>query len=151
MSALADMCPRAKTSRWYVISQARIDDFADVTEDHQFIHVDPAAAAKSVFGGTIAHGFLSLSLLSSMAEGILTLPEGAGINLNYGFDKVRFLTPVAAGKRVRGHFSLNSSTLRAPGQALFSYKVEVEIEGKSRLALAADWLILTIAATGEEV
>lgn len=139
-----------QTSRWYVISQELINNFADVTEDHQFIHVDPEAAKKTPFGGTIAHGFLSLSLLSSMAEGLLIIPEDHDVSLNYGFDKIRFLAPVAAGKRIRGHFTLEKVTPRGPGQTLLTYKVEVEIEGEARPALAADWLILCIAASGEQ-
>ena len=89
-------------SSWLAIDQPRIDAFADATEDHQFIHVDPAAAAAAGFGGTIAHGFLSLSLLSRMgAEGML-LPDGLKMAVNYGLDRVRFLAPVKSGSRVRG-------------------------------------------------
>lgn len=144
-----DMRSEVKTSRWYVISQQRINDFADVTEDYQFIHTDPKAAKTTPFGGTIAHGFLFLSLLSSMAEGVLEAPEGGAFNMNYGFDKIRFLTPVASGKRIRAHFTLKQTTPRDPGQTLLTYKVEVEIEGETRPALAAEWLILCIAASGE--
>ncbi len=103
-------------SAWLTVDQARIDAFADATEDHQFIHVDPAAAAQTPFGGTIAHGFLSLSLLSRMAADAMLIPEGVKMALNYGFDRVRFLAPVKSGKRVRGRFTLDSVEEKAPGQ-----------------------------------
>src|SRR5688500_15772947 len=93
-------------SEWILVDQPRIDSFAEVTEDHQFIHVDPAAAAKTPFGGTIAHGFLSLSLLSRMAADVFLIPEGVKMGVNYGFERVRFLSPVRSGKRVRGRFTL---------------------------------------------
>ena len=88
-------------SSWLTVDQARIDSFAEATEDRQFIHVDPAAAAQTPFGGTIAHGFLSLSLLSRMAAEATFLPEGLKMAINYGFDRVRFLAPVRSGRRVR--------------------------------------------------
>src|SRR6476660_7165083 len=90
------------------VDQARIEEFADATEDRQFIHVDPEAAAKTPFGGTIAHGFLTLSLLSRMAAEAMLIPDGVRMAVNYGFDRVRFLAPVRSGKRVRGRFTLDS-------------------------------------------
>jgi acyl dehydratase len=127
-------------SSWLTIEQARIDAFADATEDHQFIHVDPDAAAAAGFGGTIAHGFLSLSLLSRMAADAMLIPDGTKMALNYGFDRVRFLAPVKSGKRVRGRFTLDSVEERAPGQWLMRHNVTVEIEGEEKPALTAVWL-----------
>ena len=127
-------------SSWLTIDQPRIDTFADATEDHQFIHVDPAAAAAAGLGGTIAHGFLSLSLLSRMAADAMLLPEGLKMALNYGFDRIRFLAPVRAGKRVRGRFVLDSVEEKAPGQLLMRHNVTVEIEGEDKPALTAVWL-----------
>lgn len=127
-------------SSWLTIDQERIDAFADATEDRQFIHVDPNAAAQTPFGGTIAHGFLSLSLLSRMAAEATLLPEGLKMAVNYGFDRVRFLAPVKSGKRVRGRFVLDSANEKAPGQILMRHKVTVEIEGEEKPALTAEWL-----------
>ena len=127
-------------SSWLIVDQARIDAFADATEDHQFIHVDPEAAARAGFGGTIAHGFLSLSLLSRMAAEAMLIPEGLKMAVNYGFGRVRFIMPVRSGKRVRGRFVLDSVEEKAPGQLLLGHKVTVEIEGEEKPALVADWL-----------
>jgi len=127
-------------SSWLRIDQARIDEFADATEDRQFIHTDPAAAAESVFGGTIAHGFLSLSLLSRMGAEAMLLPEGLKMAVNYGFDRVRFLAPVKSGKRVRGRFVLDSAEEKARGQLLLRHTVTVEIEDEDKPALTAVWL-----------
>ena len=95
-------------SSWLTMDQGRIEAFADATEDRQFIHVDPEAAAKTPFGGTIAHGFLTLSLLSRMAAEAMLVPEGVKMAVNYGLDRVRFLAPVKSGRRVRGRFTLDS-------------------------------------------
>ena len=127
-------------SDWLVVDQARINAFADATEDRQFIHVDPAAAAQTPFGGTIAHGFLSLSLLSRMAAEAMLLPDGLKMAVNYGLDRVRFLAPVKSGKRVRGRFVLDSVEEKAPGQILLRHTVTVEIEGEDKPALTALWL-----------
>jgi acyl dehydratase len=127
-------------SGWLTVDQSRIDAFADATEDHQFIHVDPDAAIAAGFGGTIAHGFLSLSLLSRMAAEAMLLPDSLKMALNYGFDRVRFLAPVKSGKRVRGRFVLDSVTEKAPGQILLRHTVTVEIEGEDKPALTAQWL-----------
>jgi len=127
-------------SDWILIDQARIDTFADVTEDHQFIHVDPEAAAKTPFGGTIAHGFLSLSLLSRMAADAMLRPESFKMGVNYGFERVRFLAPVRSGKRVRGRFTLASFEEKRAGQYQFVHNVTVEIEGEEKPALIADWI-----------
>ena len=127
-------------SSWIEVDQARIDAFADATEDRQFIHVDPAAAAQTPFGGTIAHGFLSLSLLSRMGAEAMLVPEGMKMAINYGLDRVRFLAPVRSGKRVRGRFTLDSIEAKAPGQWLMRHSVTVEIEGETKPALSAQWL-----------
>lgn len=129
-------------SPWLTIDQKRIDAFADVTQDHQFIHVDPEAAAKTVFGGPIAHGFLTLSMLSHFAEAV---PPVAGrvMGVNYGFDKIRFLAPVRAGKRVRARFHLTDLTRRSDSEIMTRFLVTVEIEGEDKPALSADWLGLS--------
>ena len=127
-------------STWLTVDQARIDAFADATEDRQFIHVDPAAAAQTPFGGTIAHGFLTLSLLSRMGAEAMLLPDALKMAVNYGFDRVRFLAPVKSGSRVRGRFRLDSVEEKAPGQILLRHTVTVEIEGEDKPALSAVWL-----------
>ena len=127
-------------SSWLTVDQARIDAFAEATEDRQFIHTDPAAAAQTPFGGTIAHGFLTLSLLSRMAADAMIIPEGVKMAVNYGLDRVRFLAPVRSGSRVRGRFTLDSIEEKAPGQLLMRHVVTVEIEGEDKPALVADWI-----------
>jgi acyl dehydratase len=131
-------------SDWIIVDQARIDAFAEATEDRQFIHVDPAAAAQTPFAGTIAHGFLSLSLLSRMSADAMLTPQGVKMGVNYGLDRVRFLAPVKSGARVRGRFTLDSVEEKAPGQLLFRQTVTVEIEGEPKPALTAQWLTLLI-------
>ena len=127
-------------SSWLLVGQDRIDAFAEATEDQQFIHNDPIAAAQTPFGGTIAHGFLTLSLLSRMAADAMLAPEGLKMAVNYGLDRVRFLAPVHSGKRVRGRFNLDSVEEKAPGQWLLRHTVTVEIEGEDKPALTAIWL-----------
>jgi len=131
-------------SRWFTIAQQRIDAFAELTEDRQFIHIDPEAARATSFGGAIAHGFLTLSMLSALA--IDALPEIAGraIGVNYGFDKLRFLSPVPAGARIRGRFRLETVTPRSPTEFLSRNIATVEIEGADKPALVAEWLTLTV-------
>ena len=131
-------------SSWLIVDQDRIHAFAEATEDRQFIHVDPPAAAQTPFGGTIAHGFLTLSLLSRMAAETMLVPDGLKMAVNYGLDRVRFLAPVRSGKRVRGRFSLDSVEEKAPGQWLMRHNVTVEIEGEDKPALTAIWLGLII-------
>ncbi|MGZ8283669.1 MAG: MaoC family dehydratase [Allosphingosinicella sp.] len=132
-------------SDWILVDQAAIDTFADVTHDHQFIHVDPAAAANTPFGGTIAHGFLTLSLLSRMAADVLLRPETIRMAVNYGFGKVRFIAPVRSGRRVRGRFRLDRFEEKNPGQFQFVHQVTVEIEGEDKPALIADWIGIIFA------
>lgn len=131
-------------SEWFQIDQDRIDAFADSTLDHQFIHVDPEQAKHTPFGGTIAHGFLTLSLLphlqSQMNE--LVIPAGLKMGMNYGFDKIRFLAPVKTGARVRAVATLKAVTEKNPGQYLLTAEYAVEIEGESKPALIADWLVM---------
>ena len=129
-------------SSWIVVDQLRIDAFADATDDRQFIHVDPEAAARTPFGGTVAHGFLTLSLLPPMGVEVMLVPEGLRMAVNYGVEHVRFLAPVRAGSRVRGRFRLDSAEEKAPGQLLMRHHVTVEIEGQEKPALTAEWLSL---------
>jgi acyl dehydratase len=127
-------------SDWILVDQARIDAFADITEDHQFIHVDPERAAQTPFRGTVAHGFLTLSLLSRMAEGVMLRPESLRMAVNYGFDKVRFMGPVKSGKQVRGRFKMLSAEEKRASQWQITYEVTVEIEDEEKPALIADWI-----------
>ena len=127
-------------SSWMLVDQARVDAFADATDDRQFIHVDSDAAAQTPFGGTVAHGFLTLSLLSRMGAEAMLLPDSLKMAVNYGFDRVRFLAPVRSGSRVRGRLRLDSVEEKAPGQILLRHTVTVEIEGEDKPALTAEWL-----------
>ena len=127
-------------SDWILVDQQRIDAFADTTEDRQFIHVDPALAAQTPFGGTIAHGFLTLSLLSRMAADVMLVPDTTKMAVNYGLDRVRFVAPVRSGSRVRGRFTLDALEDKAPGQLLARHTVTVDIEHQDKPALTAQWL-----------
>ena len=129
-------------SEWAVMDQERINVFADVTEDHQFIHINEEAAKQTPFGGTIAHGFLTLSMLSKFSEGSGLVIEGIQMGINYGFEKVRFLAPVPSGSKIRGRFSLKDAVEKKPGQFLLTYEVTVDIEGQDKPALIADWLAM---------
>ncbi len=127
-------------SKWFDVTQARIDAFADCTEDHQFIHVDPEAAKATPFGGTIAHGFLTLSLASAMSYDAVAPLDGVGMGVNYGFDKLRFLAPVPAGSRIRGRFKLLSADDKGDGRWLLKHELTVEIDGADKPALIGEWL-----------
>ncbi|MBB3977420.1 acyl dehydratase [Rhizobium azooxidifex] len=130
-------------SRWFTVDQTMIDRFAEATEDHQFIHTDPVrAAAETPFGGTIAHGFLSLSLLSAMNYDCLPHVIEQTMGINYGFDKVRFMTPVKSGARVRGRFTMADARFRGAGMLMITYDVTVEIENERKPALTANWLTI---------
>lgn len=132
-------------SEWRVVTQEMINLFADATDDHQFIHVDPERAARETpFGGTIAHGFLTLSLLSTLAYEALPMIEGATMGINYGFDRIRFATPVKSGGRVRARFVLEDADIRPSGRILLTYAVTLEVEGSVKPALAATWLTLAV-------
>lgn len=138
-------------SAWRVVTQEMIDLFAAATDDHQFIHTDPEKAAReSPYGGTIAHGFLSLSLLSTMVFEAVPALEGSGMGVNFGFDSVRFLSPVRSGARVRGRFVLARLNLRPSGIAEVHYDVSVEIENQQKPALTARWLTLAMPDRSKE-
>jgi acyl dehydratase len=133
-------------SDWETVTQAMVDTFATLTKDHQFIHVDPERAKSTPFGGTIAHGFLTLSLLGGMSYVAQYTMAGATMGMNYGFDKIRFLTPVRTGSRIRGRFVLKAMEERKPGQWIATLEATVEIEGSDKPAVIADWLTLTFVA-----
>src|SRR3954464_8153351 len=136
-------------SSWHLVDQPRIDTYADVIEDHQFIHVDPERAKKeTTFGTTIAHGFLTMSLLSIMSYEVMPVIAGTTMGVNYGFDKLRFISPVRSGKRVRGRFVRAEAKLRKPNELQSRTNVTVEIEGEDKPALVADWLGLIYFAGG---
>lgn len=129
------------TSEWVTIDQSMIDRFADATGDDQFIHVDPVKAAMTPFGGTIAHGFLTLSLLSMMmAKSDVPTPTGTKMAVNYGANKVRFLTPVRSGSRARAHFKLIELIEKRPGQYQETMEATMEVEGQEKPALIAEWI-----------
>jgi acyl dehydratase len=128
-------------SSWHLLDQSRINVYADVIEDHQFIHVDPERAKReTAFGTTIAHGFLTMSLLSIMSYEVMPVIQGAEMGVNYGFDKLRFISPVRSGSRVRGRFTLAEARLRKPNELQSRTNVTVEIEGEEKPALVADWV-----------
>lgn len=128
-------------SSWHLIDQPRIDTYADVTEDHQFIHVDPERAkTETAFGTTIAHGFLTMSMMSVMSYEVMPAIAGTTMGVNYGFDKLRFISPVRSGRRVRGRFVLAEAKLRKANELQSRTNVTVEIEGEDKPALVAEWL-----------
>jgi acyl dehydratase len=135
-------------SPWLEITQERVNQFAEATNDFQFIHVDPEKAAQTPFGGPIAHGFLSLSLLSYLNAQSAIVPENTVMGINYGSDKIRYLMPVRVGKRVRSKQKVLEVTEKNPGQWLFKNSVTVEIEGEETPALVAE--ILSLMVVGEE-
>jgi acyl dehydratase len=138
-------------SPWRTVTQEMIDQFAEATDDHQFIHVDPERAARETpFGGTIAHGFLSLALLSTLTYETLPPLEGSGMGINYGFDRIRFAAPVKAGARIRARFFLADVTVRPSGWVQVAYDVTIEIEDSKKPALTARWLTLTVLDKKEE-
>lgn len=151
MRPLDSLAPGAAfLSDWTLVAQPRIDAFAEVTEDWQPIHVDPEAAARSAFGGTIGHGFLTLALLSRLLETALPRLSGVAEQVNYGFDRIRFLAPVPAGSRIRGRFELQEATPRTPGQVLLRLGVTVETDRPARAVLAATWLVLMRTEDGRD-
>ncbi len=133
-------------SDWVTLDQERINNFADCTGDHQFIHIDEEKAAQTPFGGTIAHGFLTLSMLPKLSEGTGIVPENVMMGINYGSDKVRFLTPVRAGKRVRSHSELLDVQQKDDNRFLFKTMVTIEIEGEDNPALIAETLTMFVVA-----
>jgi acyl dehydratase len=130
---------------WIEVDQERINQFADATGDHQYIHLDAERAAQTPFGTTIAHGFLTLSLLSMLSGmgGGLKL-ENTVMGINYGLDKVRFLNPVKSGAKIRARFVLASAEEKKPGNYLLKHNVTVEIDGEDKPALIAEWLGMTV-------
>jgi acyl dehydratase len=130
-------------SDWITVDQTMIDAFADSTNDHQFIHVDPVRAkAESPFGGTIAHGFLTLSLLSAMNFDCVPKVREQTMGINYGFDRIRFMSPVKSGSRIRGRFTLADARFRGASMLMTSYEISVEIENEKKPALTATWVTI---------
>jgi acyl dehydratase len=128
-------------SSWHLVDQGRINLYADVIDDHQFIHIDPERAKKETpYGSTVAHGFLTMSLMSIMSYEVMPVIEGTTMGVNYGFDRLRFISPVRAGSRVRGRFVLAEAKLRKPTELQSRTNVTVEIEGEEKPALVADWI-----------
>lgn len=129
------------TSEWVEISQKRIDLFAEATGDHQFIHVNPDMAKLTPFGGTIAHGFLTLSMIPYLAANSdIPRPAGVKMGVNYGGNKTRFITPVRSGKRIRGHWKLLEMNEKRPGQWQQTVEITIEIEGEDKPALICEWI-----------
>ena len=131
-------------SGWFLIDQARVNGFADVTLDHQFLHVDPERARATPFGGTIAHGFLTLSLLVHLCLPFIPVLANRKLVVNYGFDKVRFVSPVKVGARIRAVSTLGEVSERKPGNVVMRLDVSVEVEGEDKPALVAEWLSLHV-------
>ena len=147
--ALASQTARIGTetglSDWVTIDQNRINVFAEITEDPQWIHTDPVrAAAETPFGGTIAHGFLTLSMASKFSIETFTKFEGQTMGINYGFNKVRFLSPVCAGDRIRGRFVLQTVTQKSTNNLLQEHQLTIEIKGKDTPALVCNWLGMAV-------
>lgn len=144
VAAMRDRIGTETVSDWITVTQAMIDGFAEATGDRQFIHVDPARAAQTPFGGTIAHGFLTLSLMPQLAEKIADAPvvQGMRMAVNYGGNSVRFVTPVRSGARIRGRFHLAAFDEKRPGQYQQVTDFTVEIEGADTPALVAQWITL---------
>jgi len=134
------------TSEWLTVTQDMINQFADCTLDHQFIHIDEEKAAQTPFGGTIAHGFLSLSLMVELTKDLSVFPEGMVMGINYGMNKLRFLAPVRAGKRIRAHVELAAVERKDEKRFLTTQNVTVEIEGEDTPALVAEWLGMSVIA-----
>jgi len=137
---------KQEPGEWVTLDQDRINTFADCTGDHQFIHIDEEKAAQTPFGGTIAHGFLTLSMLPKLMEGRGIVPENVVMGINYGSDKVRFLTPVRAGKRVRAHSELLDVQQKDDNRFLLKSLVSIEIEGEENPALIAETLTMLVTA-----
>jgi acyl dehydratase len=131
-------------SDWLTIDQGRIDAFADATLDHQFIHTDPVAAAKTPLGSTIAHGFLTLSLVSALAGESMVMPDETVMVLNYGVDRVRFIEPVKVGSRIRGRTRLADVREKGPGRWLCTNEITIEIDGVGKPAMVAETLTMFV-------
>ncbi len=131
-------------SEWLTVDQQRVNQFADCTGDHQFIHIDAEKAAQTPFGGTIAHGFLSLSLLPMLSGDLMVVPEGTRMGVNYGLDSLRFIQPVRVGSRVRLGLTLIDAYEKNPGQWLLKARAVMEIEGSEKPAYIAETLALCV-------
>jgi acyl dehydratase len=131
-------------SDWFLVDQERVNRFADVTLDHQFVHVDVERARQTPFGGTIAHGFLTLSLLVPLCLDFIPVIANRKLVVNYGFDKVRFAAPVRVGKRIRANAKLASVEERKPGNVIIKTGVTIEIENEDKPAVVAEWLSLHV-------
>ena len=141
LAALQAEVGRSYLSEWLLVDQPMIDSFAEVTGDHQFIHVDPERAAQTPFGGTVAHGFLLLSLLPRLQASMdRRRPQGVRMAVNYGFERVRFVAPVRSGSRVRASSTLTEVEEKRPGQLQQTAEVILEVEGSAKPALTAVWL-----------
>jgi acyl dehydratase len=144
--ALEDIRPLVgqdlEPSDWFEITQNRVNQFADATNDHQFIHVKPLKAKFTPFGGTIAHGFLTLSMITHLMTQNAPVPRGLKMTINYGSDKVRYIAPVRVGKRIRAHQKVVDMNEKKPGQWLFKTEVSIEIEGEDKPALVAEILMM---------
>jgi acyl dehydratase len=150
LDALKGMIGQSAYSHWREVTQVMINGFAAATDDFQWIHTDPErAAAETPFGGTIAHGFLTLSLLSTLAYEALPAIETTSMGMNYGFDRIRFAAPVRAGARVRAKFVLTDADIRPSGRVLTSYDVTLEIEGSAKPAFTAQWKTLSVIDPAE--
>lgn len=134
----------AEPTNWHLVTQDQINVFADATLDHQYIHTDPAEAKQSAFGGVIAHGFLSLSMLSYFYESFGLVIEGTSLKVNYGFDSVRFISPVKVNSRIRAHAKTMDIYEKKPAHFMVKTAVEIEIEGESKPALTANWLTMLL-------
>ena len=147
----ADVGTDEGTGEWFQVTQEQINQFADVTHDHQFIHVDPEAAKNTPFGTTIAHGFLTLSMLTHLAKGASSAPadparyEGIMMGINYGFNRVRFVSPVKVGSRIRARAVTSSVDLKG-NMIEVARNFTVEIEGEDKPALVAEWVTRTVYA-----
>ena len=138
-------------SPWRTVTQTMIDQFADATDDHQFIHCDPERAARETpFGGTIAHGFLTLSLLSAMTYETIPRVEGGDMGIKAGFENLKFVAPVKTGSRIRTRFFLADVKVRPSGWIQISHDVTIEIENSKKPALTARWLTLTFVAPADD-
>ncbi|MBU0991474.1 MAG: MaoC family dehydratase [Proteobacteria bacterium] len=142
LDKLKECIGEEKKSEWMVISQERINQFADCTDDHQFIHVDEELAKQGPFGTTIAHGFLTLSLLTRMASEGTWMPEGIKAAINYGFNKVRFVDPVPSGSKIQDTMQLTSIEEKSNGKVLMTVTHTVQVEGKEKPSLVAEWLMM---------
>ena len=129
-------------SDWFELDQGKINQFADLTEDHMFLHVNPEAAKATPFVSTIAHGLLTLSMMPVMAYQAMPGVSGTKMGVNYGYNKVRFMAPVKSGKRIRGHFVVQGIEDKGDGRQQITHDVSIEIEGESKPALVAEWMTM---------